>query len=232
MYCPHCGKERSDNDKFCAFCGAQLSTQDTDHSTESQTQNISSEHVETKTSVASNVIHKSIIEGRMGRKEFAVITIAPYLLAIVFLIFTGMTAVPIIAAWFFFGYFAAIRRLHDLNKSAWWLLLIALAMLILAIKESLELVGVDTIAFDGTILGILVNISAIAGFILLLSLLFAPGSKEGNKYGAPAVNRKITWKGLMFNLYNDSEKLDLTYFLTTAAIFFGTLMVLTAYFLS
>lgn len=232
MFCSQCGKERADSDKFCANCGTSFSKRkDNPVPKVDELSDNKGEAPKEVVPETTATTYKSIIDGRMSRKEFAVITVAPYLLAIVFLLVTGMTAIPIIVAWFFFGYFAAIRRLHDMNKSAWWLLLIAFAMLILAIKESLELVGVDTMAFDVTILGMLLNISALAGMILLLALLFASGTKEDNKYGSSPKGRKLTWKGVLLNLHSSNEKLEPTYFYTTAAIFVGIIIVLTAMFL-
>lgn len=228
MFCPQCGKERLETDKYCASCGTSF--QSVINSTSSSDKQEESDEV--TSSGTNQTVTKSIIDGRMARKEFAWITFVPYLLAIILMLVTGMTAVPIIIAWFFFGYFAAIRRLHDINKSAWWLLLIGFSFSALAVKESLKLVGVDTMEFDISVLGILINILAIAGFIVLISLVFVPGTKGDNKYGKKPLNTRLNWRSIFFNLQKEEEVLDKTYFYTTAAIFAGIILVAISLFIS
>ncbi len=228
MFCSQCGNKSSDKDVFCANCGNELGKAFTESgasiSPTKITQDLDNHDI--------FLTHKSIIDGRMSRKEFAIITIAPYLLAIIYLLITGTTAFPIFIVWLLFGYFASIRRLHDLNKSAWWLLLLVIAGAALIIKEGLKLVGIDTGAIDITVIGMLVNITAIAGFFLFLSLLFVKGTKGENRYGLPVVDRKLTWRGVLLNLHSEKEKLDLTYLLYSISIYLGLLLILTAIFLS
>jgi uncharacterized membrane protein YhaH (DUF805 family)/ribosomal protein L37E len=233
MFCPQCGKERFETDKYCASCGTSLGSV----TTSSPSTNTSKNNDETVTPIVTKVdtkpsVKKSIIDGRMARKEFAWITFAPYLLAIVTMLMTGITALPIIIAWFFFGYFAAIRRLHDINKSAWYLLLIGFSFSVLAIKEGFKMNGVDTMNFDITILGIVINIMALAGFILLIFLVFVAGTKGENKYGQQPLSTKLNWRSILFNLQKEGEVLDKTYFYTTAAIFTGIILLIVFLFIS
>jgi len=236
MYCSECGKERLETDKFCAFCGKNTGEKEIERTFQPEKTETSTVLTETKqissTSNRQPSGTKSIIEGRMSRKEFAWITFVPYLLAIFLMLVTGMTAIPIIIAWFFFGYFAAIRRLHDINKSAWWLLLIGFSFSALAIKEGLKLTGVDTMNFDITILGIIINIMAIAGFILLISLVFVAGTKGENKYGQQPLSTELNWRSILFNLQEEEDVLDKTYFYTTAAIFTGIILLIVFLFIS
>lgn len=234
MYCENCGKKRSESDVFCGGCGKKFASkvEDGDHS------NVA---VETTPQQAESrdLIRKTIIDGRMARKEFAIITFVPYLIGVLLAIITDATGidaiyylvVPVLVLWFLFGYFASIRRLHDINKSAWWLLLIAFAFILMTIKQSLELVGADITNFDLSIVGILFNITGIAGFVMLLALVFAKGSMDENKYGKPVVGRGFSWRGTLLNIYTNNEKLEPTYFYTTAAIFFGIIIVVAAMFL-
>jgi len=232
MFCHQCGKQRSDADKFCAFCGINLNEVDSNSASERETSE--SNEVSPKVQQGKLVL-KSIVEGRMARKEFAIITFVPYLIGVLFAIITDATGIdaiyyiviPILLLWVLFGYFASIRRLHDLNKSAWWLLLILFAFILTAINQSLKLVGIDTDNFDMSIAGILVNITAIGGFIMLIALTFASGSKEDNRYGEPTKGRKFSWRGSLLNLYTDNEQLDKKYFYTAISIFIGILIVLT-----
>lgn len=219
MFCTKCGNEYKSTDKFCGNCGQNFS-ETVSSDSKSTNQNYSD------SPVSEGGVKKSIIDGRMTRKEFAAMTIVPYLVLLV-LAFVAeeineswfyYLVIPLVIYWFIFGYFASIRRLHDLNKSAWWLLVIVFAGLTITVRESLELIGVDTFAFDTTIIGFLINIVAIVGMVVFLSLLFWPGTKGTNKYGEVTSKRKLDVRNVFYNLQSPNEKLDLTYILWTVGV--------------
>ncbi|MEX0499287.1 DUF805 domain-containing protein [Raoultella terrigena] len=115
--------------------------------------------------------------GRSARKEYAVFTVANFVLSAV------LGLIPVIGGLFSLiiiipGIAVAVRRLHDLNKSGWWLLAPFLILII-------GLIGVAGTVEDG---GAAVWVwLMVAGGIMSLAmsiwLLFARGTDGVNRFG-------------------------------------------------
>lgn len=123
MYCPQCGKERSDGQKFCANCGANIELVAPKHAIP----------------VASGVgdpmtFGKSIstcfskffdFKGRASRSEYwwfclfaNVVGFGSILVVktpVLYLLINTVLSIPVLSA--------GARRLHDTNRSGWWQLL-------------------------------------------------------------------------------------------------------------
>lgn len=132
----------------------------------------------------------AVWKGRAPRAEFlvfSVISTAITVLAVFVDDYVGSTAmhfittgrdvavVEFIAQLVFLlpGLAVLVRRLHDLNLSAWWALL----------PEGLGLVAI--LSFEKFLM--LAIISGIVALLFLFLLFFIPGSKQANKYGDPEV---------------------------------------------
>jgi len=79
-----------------------------------------------------------------------------------------------------------VRRLHDTNRSGWWILMpwgalllsfmsVILGGMLAAITPALVIVGI--------ILAIVMELAALAGFIVLLVFMFLEGTRGPNRFG-------------------------------------------------
>lgn len=115
--------------------------------------------------------------GRSARQEYVVFTVANFVLSIV------LGLIPVIGGLFGLliiipGISVAVRRLHDLNKSGWWLLSPYLILLI-------GFIGIVATVEDGEAAGWLwfTGLGGIAVLVMSIWLLFARGTAGTNRYG-------------------------------------------------
>jgi len=77
---------------------------------------------------------------------------------------------------------AQIRRLHDTNRSGWWLgALLAMIFVVAVIQSTMEYSG----HIPSPIISQVVSIIALIWIIVLLVFYIKKGNPEENKYGAP-----------------------------------------------
>lgn len=123
--------------------------------------------------------------GRSARQEYAVFTVANSVLSYVLgLIPANGSVLGLIPALFCLAIIipwlaVAVRRLHDLNKSG-WLLLVPYAVMIVAFIGG-QVVKADSGNPTGWF--VLLCISGIAMFIMSLWMLFAKGTEGSNRFG-------------------------------------------------
>jgi uncharacterized membrane protein YhaH (DUF805 family) len=110
----------------------------------------------------------SIVESIIGIDK----TVGPYGYLSVLLMLG--TLVPSIAV--------GIRRLHDTNRSGWWLLIAIVPYLILAFAAGAAIASGSMMALAGATM--LLGLLAFAGGIALLVFMVLPGTKGDNRYGA------------------------------------------------
>ena len=110
----------------------------------------------------------SIVESIIGIDK----TVGPYGYLSVLLMLG--TLVPSIAV--------GIRRLHDTNRSGWWLLVALVPYLVFAVAAGAALASGSMMALAGA--GMLLGLLALAGGITLLVFMVLPGTKGDNRYGA------------------------------------------------
>ena len=73
---------------------------------------------------------------------------------------------------------ATVRRLHDTNRTGWWLLLpIVLTLIGIVVGISLVFSGLLFLGIGLSLIG------SIAGFLALLAFLIQPGDRHDNQYG-------------------------------------------------
>ncbi|WP_404651745.1 DUF805 domain-containing protein [Raoultella terrigena] len=115
--------------------------------------------------------------GRSARKEYAVFTVANFVLSAV------LGLIPVIGGLFSLiiiipGIAVAVRRLHDLNKSGWWLLAPFLILII-------GLIGVaGTVEDGGAAVWVWVMVAGgIMSLAMSIWLLFARGTDGVNRFG-------------------------------------------------
>lgn len=119
--------------------------------------------------------------GRSARKEYAVFTVANFVLSAV------LGLIPVIGGLFSLiiiipGIAVAVRRLHDLNKSGWWLLA---PFLILIIGLIIGLIGVaGTVEEGGAAAWVWLMVAGgIMSLVMSIWLLFARGTDGANRFG-------------------------------------------------
>ncbi|WP_045859277.1 DUF805 domain-containing protein [Raoultella terrigena] len=115
--------------------------------------------------------------GRSARKEYAVFTVANFVLSAV------LGLIPVIGGLFSLiiiipGIAVAVRRLHDLNKSGWWLLAPFLILII-------GLIGVaGTVEEGGAAAWVWLMVAGgIMSLVMSIWLLFARGTDGANRFG-------------------------------------------------
>ncbi len=125
------------------------------------------------------------LRGRIGRLRYLAYSLPGYVVTFISVFMVGalngrggspsVGAVAVVVVIGLLGVFLSIRvvilRLHDLNRSAWWILLAVVA----AVSLPFSRVGVG------------VGVLVIGGLYLVASLVlvFWPGSRQSNNYGSP-----------------------------------------------
>lgn len=121
--------------------------------------------------------------GRSARKEYVTFTVVNYILSLI------LGLVPILGGIFFLaiiipGIAVSVRRLHDLNKSGWWLISpYALIILGFIAYASSDHRGDPSTAFVLLILG---GLSVLA---MSIWMLFFKGSTGTNRFGDVQTNQ-------------------------------------------
>ena len=84
-----------------------------------------------------------------------------------------------------------VRKLHDTNRTGWWLLLpIVLTVVGLV-------VGVSLIFTDLLILGVALSVlRSVVGFVALLVFLIQPGNLHPNQYGPYPIQQRVEASGM------------------------------------
>lgn len=75
------------------------------------------------------------------------------------------------------------RRLHDTDRSGWWLLICVVPYALMAVAGVMAVMGGGLFAFLG-MMG-LIGIVAFVGALVLLYFMVLPGTPGQNRYGAP-----------------------------------------------
>lgn len=74
-----------------------------------------------------------------------------------------------------------LRRLHDTNRSGWWLLIAIVPYLIFALAAGAAIASGSMMALAGATM--LLGLLALVGGIALLVFMVLPGTKGENSYG-------------------------------------------------
>lgn len=160
MFCPKCGKENSDDLKFCGRCGANISAPNASSNSAANTSRPAS--ASTSASVNQMTFGKSIstcmgkyvdFNGRASQPEYWWFYLFTLLLSWGSMIVdhSGILSGIVNLGLMLPALSAATRRLHDTNRSGWWML----------------------ITFT------------IIGIIPLIIWLASKGNDQSNKYGSP-----------------------------------------------
>ena len=121
MFCPKCGKENSNDVKFCSSCGVNISAPNL----VAPPTGVASEQMTFGKSISTCFAKYVDFKGRASRPEFWWF----YLFTVILtwgsiLVDSSQILSTIISLATFLPTFAAgSRRLHDTNKSGWWQLL-------------------------------------------------------------------------------------------------------------
>lgn len=150
-------------------------------------------------------------KGRASRYDFWAFTLVSIIVSLILIIIDAFTGLPnVLSNIFSFVVLIptiaiAARRLHDINKSGWWMLLpYGVAFGFVLIIAGLSVVdysgsGLKIIDTIKAILYILIGVGIFASLFYLLVLYCSPGDKKTNDYGAP-VNEDYKYEGKSLNL--------------------------------
>jgi uncharacterized membrane protein YhaH (DUF805 family) len=78
------------------------------------------------------------------------------------------------------GFAATVRRLHDTNRSGWWILIAAVPYFVMGVMMGMAMASGDTAGMASA--GI-VGLVALAGGIAMLVFMVLPGTKGDNRFG-------------------------------------------------
>lgn len=122
MFCPKCGKENSDGLKFCSNCGASITTLNTSGSASAPTP---SEQMTFGKSISTCMGKYADFNGRASRPEYWWFYLFTVLLSWGSLIVdqSGVLSGIVNLVLLLPAFSAAARRLHDTNRSGWWVLI-------------------------------------------------------------------------------------------------------------
>lgn len=109
----------------------------------------------------------SIVESIIGTDQ----TVGPYGLLSLILMLGSL--VPSLAV--------GVRRLHDTNRSGWWLLIAVIPYIVFALAAGAALASGSMMALAGATM--LLGLLAFVGGIVLLVFMVLPGNKGDNSYG-------------------------------------------------
>lgn len=118
-----------------------------------------------------------IVEGIFGVSHMIFYTYGP-LSALLWL----ATIVPSLAV--------ATRRLHDTDRSGWWLLICVVPYGLMALAGIMAFMGGGLLAMFG--MASLIGFVALIGALLLLYFMVLPGTPGQNRYGAPPLPLNVT----------------------------------------
>lgn len=124
MYCPKCGKETPADVKFCGSCGANIATLAAP-SHVSVSASASGEQMTFGKSISTCMGKYVDFKGRASRPEYWWFYLFTVLLSWGSLIVdhSGIVSGIVNLALFLPAFSAAARRLHDTNRSGWWMLI-------------------------------------------------------------------------------------------------------------
>jgi len=124
MFCPKCGKENSDGVKFCGSCGANIAALNTSSPAATPT-STPSEQMTFGKSISTCMGKYVDFNGRASRPEYWWFYLFTVLLSWGSLIVdhSGIVSGIVNLALLLPALSAAARRLHDTNRSGWWMLI-------------------------------------------------------------------------------------------------------------
>ena len=125
MFCPKCGKENSDGVKFCGSCGANIAAPNTSSPMIAPTSSSSGEQMTFGKSISTCMGKYVDFNGRASRPEYWWFYLFTVLLSWGSLIVdhSGIVSGIVNLALLLPALSAAARRLHDTNRSGWWMLI-------------------------------------------------------------------------------------------------------------
>lgn len=119
MFCPKCGKANSDGVKFCGSCGANITTLGLN------TSSVPIEQMTFGKSISTCMGKYADFNGRASRPEhwwfYLFTTILNW--GSVIVDHSGIVSIIVFLALLLPALSAASRRLHDTNRSGWWMLI-------------------------------------------------------------------------------------------------------------
>ena len=143
---------------------------------------------------------KNIFSGRVSRRKYSINVIITQFLALlingiidineshnlILQIFTYVLCIPLIILFLQF-YPLFIKRIHDINKSAWWLLYFPLGTFLIFNVAAIVLFVFKS--FGSMILAtIWLPLIVLSYYIFVIILMFIKGTPGPNKYGEPPIN--------------------------------------------
>ena len=143
---------------------------------------------------------KNIFSGRVSRRKYSINVITTQFLALlingiidineshnlILQIFTYVLCIPLIILFLQF-YPLFIKRIHDINKSAWWLLYFPLGIFLIFNVAAIVLLVFKSFG-SMILLTIWLPLIVLSYYIFVIILMFKKGTTGPNKYGEPPIN--------------------------------------------
>ena len=122
MFCPKCGNILEDGAKFCSSCGAKVESATKVNADCHDHENVSPKHLDIASALKLSMGRLTDFSGRSRRSEYwwtsAVVGMAESILTNAF---EGSAALLSVVSMLLL-LAVQVRRLHDIGKSGWWLL--------------------------------------------------------------------------------------------------------------
>lgn len=135
--------------------------------------------------------HYIDFQGRCARREFWYYVLAYVVCYIIIAIIQGIIGTTLLTGLFSLGLLLpglgiSVRRLHDIDRSGWWLLIGVVPAIVGGVFSVLAFMS-GSVGFGFALMG-LIWLACLAAFALLIYWYAQPGTAGDNQFGpAPAV---------------------------------------------
>jgi uncharacterized membrane protein YhaH (DUF805 family) len=132
--------------------------------------------------------HYVDFQGRVARRDFWYYVLAYFVCYIVLAIIQSIIGIGLLTLLFSLGLLlpslgVAVRRLHDIDRSGWWILIGVVPGFLAGLLSVLALMT-GSLGFGMAMMG-LVGLVALGAAVLLIYWYAQPGTAGDNQFGAP-----------------------------------------------
>jgi len=177
MFCSSCGKNNSEDSKYCINCGKKLIINQKTSSESTTTSSTKEKEIKSQINIEKSSYLNRLFQGRINRRNYIIGIILLYLLVFI-------TAYCI-------GYIYGFLTGSEMSTELYETLNLVIGIVMLIYSLSLSTRRAHDIGKNGTY--ILWGIIPFVGLVIILQFLFSKGESQENQFGSqpkPKINIK------------------------------------------